>query len=204
VEESFEVERPYEAPAPPAWQSPGYTPANEVVFEAEEADASTIPPTLPPLLLAEPKLASERTVEVATSFVASREPVVEPPPVAEAEHFVEAEPSGVPEGPAEPQPPLASPTLAELYLNQGVTDKAIEVYRQLLEREPGNERARARLVEIEALDRHLRGEEPRPARDAGLAPAAAPPEPDRRARRREAIERTIARLEGLLVAVRNG
>lgn len=94
-----------------------------------------------------------------------------------------------------PTPELTSPTLAELYFTQGFTDKAIEVYRQLLEREPGNERARARLAELEAIERHLRAEE---ARYAGVA---APPADPREARRR-AIERTIARLEGLLSAIR--
>lgn len=94
-----------------------------------------------------------------------------------------------------PTPELTSPTLAELYFTQGFTDKAVEVYRQLLEREPGNERARARLAELEAIERHLRAEE---ARYAGVA---APPADPREARRR-AIERTIARLEGLLSAIR--
>ena len=43
-------------------------------------------------------------------------------------------------------PELISSTLAELYFNQGFTDKAIEVYQQVLGREPANERARARLT----------------------------------------------------------
>lgn len=94
-----------------------------------------------------------------------------------------------------PAPELTSPTLAELYFTQGFTDKAIEVYRQLLEREPGSERARARLAELEAIERHLRAEEAR------YANVEAPPSDPREARRR-AIERTIARLEGLLSAIR--
>jgi len=107
----------------------------------------------------------------------------------------------VPSMPAAPaaasaEPDLSSPTLAELYFNQGFTDRALAVYRQLLEREPGNERARARVTEIEALERHLRAEEARgPAPDRGAAANAG-------AARRQAIERTIARLEGLLAAVR--
>jgi len=102
---------------------------------------------------------------------------------------------------AAPAPPpeaddLTSSTLAELYFNQGFTDKAIEVYRQLLQREPGNERGRTRLAELEALERRLKEEESR----------AAPPAPgassDAAAARRQAIERTITRLEGLLSALR--
>jgi hypothetical protein len=76
-----------------------------------------------------------------------------------------------------------------------VLDKAIEVYRQLLEREPGNERARTRLVEIQALDAQLRAEEARAAAEGSPAPSPG-------ASRRQAIERTIARLEALLVALK--
>jgi len=91
---------------------------------------------------------------------------------------------------------LTSSTLAELYFNQGFTDKAIEVYRQLLQREPGNQRGRTRLAELEALERRLAEEETRAAGAAGGGPA------DAAAGRRQAIERTIARLEGLLAALR--
>jgi tetratricopeptide (TPR) repeat protein len=123
------------------------------------------------------------------------EPAAAPP--------VAAEPSPAPPAPAEPAavepepaPELASATLAELYFNQGFTEKAIGVYRQLVERDPGNERARARITELEALERHLRAEEAR-----GPEPPAGAPV-DRAAARRQAIERTIARLEALLAATR--
>jgi type II secretory pathway component HofQ len=96
-------------------------------------------------------------------------------------------------------PELVSSTLAELYFNQGFTDKALDVYRQLLEREPGNERARARMKELRALDEHLKQEEAREPKWAGsTTPAAASPE----LLRRQAVERTIARLEALLAAAR--
>ena len=90
---------------------------------------------------------------------------------------------------------LNTATLAELYLSQGVMDKAIEVYRQVLERDPHNERARTRLSEIEALDRRIRAEEALAAGEGAGDPQTA---------RRRAIERTIARLEGLLSALRRG
>jgi hypothetical protein len=95
--------------------------------------------------------------------------------------------------PAPEEGQLSSATLAELYFNQGFTDKAIEVYRELIAREPENGRAAARLTELEALNRHLQEEERR-------APAA--PLEDRRATRRLAIERTIARLEHLREGLR--
>jgi len=95
-----------------------------------------------------------------------------------------------------------SATLAELYFNQGFVEKAVEVYRQLVEREPDNDRLRRRLAELQA---------PRPAPASPAAPAApnpaavraAPPSPDR-ASRRLALERTIAKLEGMLAAIKKG
>jgi hypothetical protein len=72
-------------------------------------------------------------------------------------------------------------------------DKAIEMYRLVLARDPHNERARTRLTEIEALDERVRAEE---AAVAGLGTG------DPQTARRQAIERTIARLEGLLSALR--
>jgi hypothetical protein len=89
-------------------------------------------------------------------------------------------------GEAAPEPaggsttPFSSSTLAELYFQQGLVDRAVDVYRQLLEQEPDNQKARSRLSELERA-----------------APAT-----DERAARRRALERTIAGLETLLGAVR--
>ena len=77
--------------------------------------------------------------------------------------------------------PFSSSTLAELYFQQGLVDRAVDVYRQLLEQEPENEKARQRLDELQRA-----------------APVA-----DERAARRRALERTIAGLEALLGAVRS-
>jgi hypothetical protein len=106
--------------------------------------------------------------------------------------------------PAAAAPPVAeilSPTLAELYFNQGFTDKAIEVYRQLAERDPGNPRLLDRLAELQAPA-------PVPAAAAPPPPAPAEPSPGRTAdpatTRRQALERTITRLERLRDAVRRG
>jgi tetratricopeptide (TPR) repeat protein len=94
---------------------------------------------------------------------------------------------GAPESPAGATP-FSSSTLAELYFRQGLLDRAVEVYRQLLVVEPGNTRARARLEELVRLSEgpQAAGE----AKDAG------------RAARRILIERTIARLEALLAVIR--
>jgi tetratricopeptide (TPR) repeat protein len=47
------------------------------------------------------------------------------------------------------EPSLSSATIAELYIEQGHLDEAIEIYRQILVREPDNERAQRRLEELE-------------------------------------------------------
>ena len=69
-------------------------------------------------------------------------------------------------------PPLASSTLAELYFRQGLADRAVEVYRQVLAEEPGNDGRASALAQIEAGGQ-------------------ASPQDPREARRR-ALERTIA------------
>ncbi len=45
--------------------------------------------------------------------------------------------------------PLMTGTLAELYVSQGFVDKALGIYREILEAEPGNVIAAARLAELE-------------------------------------------------------
>ena len=47
---------------------------------------------------------------------------------------------------------LATPTLAEIYMDQGLTDKAALVYREILKGDPGNAEALARLAEIEQAE----------------------------------------------------
>jgi hypothetical protein len=96
--------------------------------------------------------------------------------------------------------------MAELYFNQGFTDQAIEVYRRLALREPGNARVEARLRELTALHRHLEADVV-PMAPAPAAPASATTSPGpggATATRRQVLERTIARLEGFQAALRRG
>jgi hypothetical protein len=163
IDEEFEVQA-----APPA-SRPVVTFRTIVPEEAEEAGpAVTVPPpaaALPPWPVAVPAaVPAEPTFEPPTAFPS-------PPPVP----------------PRSPEPELASPTLAELYFDQGFMDKAIEVYKRLLEREPHNARLSSRLAEIEGVHRHL------------SAPGGVPAGPAES--RREEIERTIARLQGLRTAL---
>jgi hypothetical protein len=112
-----------------------------------------------------------------------------PVPAAEASSPISG--AGVPD-PA--QPPLSSATLGELYLKQGLVERAVEVFRQVLEEEPGNDAVRRRLAEIEKVTGESAADLPVPASDEG----------DERAVRRRAIEGAIERLEALLAVVRRG
>jgi tetratricopeptide (TPR) repeat protein len=142
---------------------PGALAADETVFEPEPAEP---PPSSAPIPLpAEPELVVE------PELVGEPSPFPEAPASPGAPPRVDAGPSG--------GTPFSSSTLAELYFKQGLVDRAVEVYRQLIAEEPENARARARLAEIES---------------------ATSSAPDRAARRR-ALERTIAGLEALLAVV---
>ena len=48
-------------------------------------------------------------------------------------------------------PEIATPTLAELYVNQGQLETAIETYRKVLDQYPEDERSRSRLEELESM-----------------------------------------------------
>lgn len=93
---------------------------------------------------------------------------------------------------------LATPTLAEIFLQQGLAGKAAEVYREILRGDPGNEEARHRLAEIEALPTPPAGgpREPSPPPPADPVPA---PDPAVEARARK-----VAALRGFLRAVQKG
>jgi tetratricopeptide (TPR) repeat protein len=163
------------APTLPTAQTPSFGPVDETATPTLPPGAVATEETVfepePPLLPEVPPLAPEPL----PTWVP--EPAPEPPPVLETPSPPDAPPveaTGVPDA-----SPFSSSTLAELYLKQGLVDRAVEVYRQLLAEEPENARARSRLAEIES---------------------APPPAADRAARRR-ALERTIAGLEALLAVV---
>jgi len=210
AEPSFEYafDTPAEAPAPPAHAPPTPTPR-----------AAAMPPLPEPVAVAAAAVTALETPEpVAAPELFTPEPAMAPVPPSPRPPVV---PSVPPPAPAAREPPapapvpsaiegeLASPTLAELYLNQGFPEKAIEVYRRLLDLEPANARARARLAELQEL---VAGPAAPPlaARGAGAAPTfAGEPSGSRdadeaRAARRQALERTIARLESLRAALQKG
>jgi tetratricopeptide (TPR) repeat protein len=171
VEEMFDFDAPAEAPREAA-----------PVFAV---DAAMLSDRLPPVEAPPPRAEPPRMLIPAEG---------EPPPP-----WVESPAGSGREAVAETPPPppaadLVSPTLAELYLNQGFPARAAEVLRMVVAREPGNERARARLAEIERLGGPAGGPPTPSAADAA-------PEHVREARR-WVIQRTIARLEEMRAALR--
>ncbi len=50
------------------------------------------------------------------------------------------------------EPQLVTRTMAELYARQGLTDRALEVFRQLLDATPGDPGLRRRIAELEAAE----------------------------------------------------
>jgi hypothetical protein len=63
--------------------------------------------------------------------------------------------------------------MAELYIRQGFTDRGLEVYRQLVERDPGNLEIRGRLEELESAARGDPSGEDAPAAGAAISDAPA-------------------------------
>ncbi|MCG6922556.1 MAG: tetratricopeptide repeat protein [Acidobacteria bacterium] len=174
---------PSASPEPPAAtpEPPPPTP------EAAPPLADSPPPAVE---LPAPEAAPREPPEAEPSLLATERPsVVEPPaegtppaPVPATASLEPADKTGK---------PLSSGTLAELYFQQGLLDRAIAVYREVIAGEPGNEAARARLAEIQAeAEASVSGGPTRP-----------PAEVDGRASRRRVLERTIARLEALLAIV---
>ena len=77
----------------------------------------------------------------------------EPQPESESENprsEVMASEEGAGKGRTEPSLPLVTRTMAELFVRQGVMDRGIEVYRQLVERDPENTDLQDRLADLES------------------------------------------------------
>ena len=210
VDEPAPVPESSAAPAPQAEAlAPAEPPAAATPVAAEPSFEYTFEPATPASPVPDVPAAAEPTAP-PTAF----EPV--PPPEALASAAV---PEAAPAPTGSDEPEIASPTLAELYFNQGFPEKAREVYRRLLEREPGNERARARLLELQQTSAAPEAAEPAteptaeaPAETPAEAPMEAPMEAPasagdgaaEREVRRQALERTIDRLESLRAVLQRG
>jgi tetratricopeptide (TPR) repeat protein len=202
------LESPPAAEMMPPLPEPVTAAASAAPAAASPASEDAELPPLPPVVAPAPP-------PVVTAFTAP-EPLAAPSATAPAPPWRPAPSAPAPPVPAPPAAPpaaapdegeLVSPTLAELYLNQGFPEKAIEVYRRLLEREPANERAQARVSELQALVSAPAGAaapaRPSAARGSGEAAGAADSD-QARAARRQALERTIERLESLRAALQKG
>jgi tetratricopeptide (TPR) repeat protein len=177
------------AAAPPPLPVPPPPPATPVSPSAAVSPPAIAAQRTTPLAPPAPPASSERPLVPAPFEDRAEAAPTRPRGAAASEEAVATAavetvaPASGAAGPAEPSaggeaPALSTSTLAELYWKQGLSDRALEVYRQVLVLDPGNDRARARLAELE-----------------GEVAAAAP---DERALRRAALERTIRGLEGLL------
>lgn len=82
-------------------------------------------------------------------------PAAAPPPVRETAAV--AEEAAEPFVPGVSQPPIATATLADIYIRQGFPEKALKVYGDLLQSDAGNAEIRSR---YDALRRQIGGESP--------------------------------------------
>jgi tetratricopeptide (TPR) repeat protein len=82
---------------------------------------------------------------------------------------------------------ITTNTIAELYIKQGYLDKALDIYRAILEIDPANAAASTKVKEVEAM---MSGTEVSEAQDASLdVPGVL------------AIESQVARLESWLAVI---
>lgn len=90
--------------------------------------------------------------------------------------------------------PIATPTIAEIYLRQGLPERALQVYRDLLRVDPDNGEVRRKLEELEEKIRmeegRLRAEET-PEPEAESASPAEPAAASSQARQMEALARWL-------------
>ncbi|MBI5755593.1 MAG: hypothetical protein HZA12_01590, partial [Nitrospirae bacterium] len=66
----------------------------------------------------------------------------------------DAKPADVPDVPMDVIDELATETMGDLYVAQGEIDKGADIYRRILEREPGKESVMSKLADL--TDRHRR------------------------------------------------
>ena len=81
-----------------------------------------------------------------------------------------------PRSPAAEQDAMATNTLAEIYLGQGLVDRAVAVYENMLRADPDNQALRRRLQEIQKGGAQAQGA-PTPAQPAAESTPAPPADP---------------------------
>jgi tetratricopeptide (TPR) repeat protein len=101
---------------------------------------------------------------------------------------------------------LQTNTLAELYVRQGLTGKALEVYRGMLRVDPGNEALKRRVQELErpASSPPVSKTAPPRPETAAITPPPAPLREEPPRNEAPPQRRTVARLESWLAAIQAG
>lgn len=93
--------------------------------------------------------------------------------------------------------PLFTSTMAELYLQQGFNDKALEIFHKLLANDPGNAQLRSRIAELEGRGAADSGNPAGGVPAFGMAPAKSSP-PASAATLSDTEDEAVAVLEGWL------
>jgi pentatricopeptide repeat protein len=171
--------------APPVTPVP---PSSPLTVKLSVPDLPATPPmkvaTAPPAPAPMPHMASpvaESPIAKTPAPVAPTPAAIAPAPVAAAPVASAPVPAAVAAVPtpaaatsaAAKRDALETNTLAELYVKQGLPDRAIEVYRSMLRVEPGNAAARRRLAELESAGGAAPGQAAKPSPPPPARPAAA-------------------------------
>ena len=159
------------------------SPYADVTSSAEASDESQLPDDSPYLDAASATSAAAEVAPVAETepSESSAEDALEAE-VAAADMEAEGAPSPAPvdaepargergfrSTPAFESTPIVTRTLAELYLQQGYIEPALEIYRQLAEREPEDAAIRARITELSGVEA---GEQDRESGESSVPPAS--------------------------------
>lgn len=142
VREKLEAMVPGVTALPAAEMPPGAEPPpiKHGFEETQPIEPTPIAETKKPEVPVKPIVPSEEPPSAA-------EPSAEEPPV---KHIEKEKTTLIEAPPSEPKKPVATPTLAEIYENQGFLDKALEVYKEVLQSSPDNEKIKAKVAELES------------------------------------------------------
>ncbi|NJD17935.1 MAG: tetratricopeptide repeat protein [Gemmatimonadetes bacterium] len=158
---------PQEAGLPPAAEPVTPEPA-EAMAEPEPEPVVEIASLAPDVVESEVELEVEPVVEIASLAPDVTEP--EPEPWVEVAALA---PADLPSDELPESEPLVTRTMGELYARQGLSARALSVFRQLLEASPGDDELRRRVQELEGAGEEPAAEAEAEAVDAELAWAAA-------------------------------
>jgi len=151
------------ASAPPSASTPAPRPVATPLFVAAPSVTSAPPPaavppraaqTAPRPVAAMPRPAppvaipAPRPVPVPPPALVPAAPASEEPSFEYRQEDLETTSRAGESGAVDQGDALQTNTLAELYLRQGMVDKAVQVYREMLRVDPRNDRARLRLREL--------------------------------------------------------